>query len=235
MNIFDITKDKSTKLNKVKFSHEIKREYDKGSYQEKNLDIIIEDNNKMLKEILNDSILKDISNWCEDKIDNKKSDTIKKLSEWLNIWTLYLHLEENFNSTKLRKYERGDIIHVNFGFNIGSEIGGSHYAIVIEKNNDQCNETIMTVPLRSEIGELDEKEVLANLRKHEVLLGKNILPIGEAKNNYSIAKINQIKAISKLRITRPKKDSDIVYPIDKNVRSNILDKIDIEISRYILK
>lgn len=235
MDIFRRTREKTLKLNQVEFIKEINRKYEIGLYGEINKNDIIENNNKILKNVLNNDIIKDLADWFDIKIDTQKSDIIKKIAEWINVWTLYLHLEENFNSEKLRKYERGDIILVNFGFNVGSELGGSHYGIVIDKNNDKTNETVIVVPLRSENGTLEEEVIRKNLNKYEVLLGKNLIPLGEARNNYSIAKTNQIRAISKLRIIMPKKDSDAVYPLDDKIRNDILDKIDREISATLLK
>lgn len=235
LSIFQRNKEKSLKLKQVKFIREIEKNYEAGLYGEASKAEIIENNSETLKNVLKNDIIKDLVDWFNSKIDNQKSDRIKKIAEWINIWTLYLNLEENFDSEKLRKYERGDIVHINFGFNVGAELGGSHYGIVIEKNNDKSNQAVIVVPLRSEDGELKEELVNNNLNKYEVLLGKNLIPLGEAKNNYSIAKVNQIRAISKLRITVPKKDSDTVYPIDDKIRNEILDKIDEEIKKILIK
>lgn len=231
MSIFDIYKDRIKKISDVKFLKEIK---DTNNSEDKTLEMI-NTNNLLLKNIIKDYILEDFILWYEKEVNNGNSDRIKKLAEWLNIWNLYLQLEERFDSNKLRKYERGDIIHVNFGFNVCSELGGSHYAVVIEKNNDKSSETIIVVPLRSENGDLKELEVINKLNKHEILLGKNIISVGDAKGNYSIAKVNQARAIGKLRITAPRKDKDIVYPIDKLIRTDILNKIDLELKNLVIK
>ena len=45
-----------------------------------------------------------------------------------------LKREVNFAPFFFKKYSRGDIVKVNLGFNIGSEQGGLHYAIVVEDN-----------------------------------------------------------------------------------------------------
>lgn len=235
MDNFDVFRDRAQKLSGVKYSKKIKENFDKGLYREESLEEITQANNTSLKNIFNNYIIKDFIQWYENKISNNEADKIKKVAEWINIWTLYLQLEDKFDSNKLRKYERGDIVHVNFGFNVCSELGGSHYAVVVEKNNDRSNDTVIVVPLRSENGQLKEDYVIENLKKHEVLLGKNIIPIGEAKNNYSIAKINQIRTIAKLRITSPKKENDAAYPIDTEIRNDILDKIDKEILNTIFK
>lgn len=235
MTLFDIYKDRINKLKKVKHLKEIKAEFVEDKDDKVKLEKLIDENNKLLKEVLNNFIIADLINWCENNINNNNSDTIKKLAEWLNTWTLYLHLEKGFDSSKNRKYNRGDIVHVNFGFNVGSELGGSHYGIIIEKSNDKSNETVIVVPLRSEDGNLEGEEVIKKLNKHEVYLGRNLIPIGEAKNNHSIAKLNQIRSICKLRITAPKKENDTVYPLEQDIRNKILDIIDGGIKNMILK
>ena len=44
------------------------------------------------------------------------------LAYWINDFANYHDDEKTFNSTKLNRYKRGDIIKVNFGFNIGRRI-----------------------------------------------------------------------------------------------------------------
>lgn len=56
------------------------------------------------------------------------------LSYWLHNYMNMLKREETFNSKKLKRYKRGEIIKVHLGYNIGSEQGGLHYAIVLTKN-----------------------------------------------------------------------------------------------------
>lgn len=71
------------------------------------------------------------------------------ISKWITQYTNYLSFEEKFNPHKLINYKRGDIVFVNFGFNVGAEFGGEHYAVVIDKNNDRNSSTITVVPLSS--------------------------------------------------------------------------------------
>ncbi len=37
----------------------------------------------------------------------------------------------------LRRYKRGEIVKVHLGFNVGSEEGGLHYAVVLDKKTMQ--------------------------------------------------------------------------------------------------
>lgn len=49
----------------------------------------------------------------------KKSDI---LAYWINDFANYHDDEKSFDSTKLKRYKRGDIIKANLGFNVGRRI-----------------------------------------------------------------------------------------------------------------
>ena len=49
----------------------------------------------------------------------KKSDI---LAYWINDFANYHDEEKSFDSTKLKRYKRGDIIKANLGFNVGRRI-----------------------------------------------------------------------------------------------------------------
>ena len=65
-------------------------------------------------ERLNQSFTKHI-----DLEEYKKSDL---LAYWINEFAIYHDNEKTFNSSKLKRYKRGDIIKANLGFNIGRRI-----------------------------------------------------------------------------------------------------------------
>lgn len=46
------------------------------------------------------------------------------LAYWINDFANYHDAERTFDSTKLKRYKRGDIIKVNLSFNIGRRIRG---------------------------------------------------------------------------------------------------------------
>lgn len=71
------------------------------------------------------------------------------LAYWIKDFAKYHDEERTFSPTSLKHFKRGDIIKVNFGFNVGNELGGLHYCIVIN-NNDNINSGILNVvPLSS--------------------------------------------------------------------------------------
>ena len=71
------------------------------------------------------------------------------LSYWLHNYMNMLKREETFNSKKLKRYKRGEIIKVHLGYNIGSEQGGLHYAIVLTKNDSKNAPVLTIIPLSS--------------------------------------------------------------------------------------
>lgn len=96
--------------------------------------------------------IKKLENYIDSLIDDenpKIQSKADKLSYWLKDWTTFLSFESKFRSTSLRRYKRGEIIKVHLGYNIGSEEGGLHYCVVVEKNNSINSPVITVVPLTS--------------------------------------------------------------------------------------
>ena len=139
------------------------------------------------------------------------------LATWIQTWSSYLDHEDSFSPDRLIPYKRGMIIHVNMGFNLGSETGGTRYALVIENNNNPKNNTLVVIPISSMSKGKTEKD----LHRSEVFLG-NVIPGSSAE---SYAKVLQIRAISKLRIIKPKRKADGVIRIDANKLTEIDKKI----------
>ena len=143
------------------------------------------------------------------------------LSDWLGLWSKYLTAESNFDPKRLIYYKRGDIVHANFGYNVGSELGGTHYAVVVENNNNISNGLVTVVPLSS----LGTGKTKSDLHKAEIYLGKIV---GDVE---CFAMPLQIRPISKIRIIKPmhKTDGKITLTGD------LLDKIDEQIKIFFTK
>jgi mRNA-degrading endonuclease toxin of MazEF toxin-antitoxin module len=116
------------------------------------------------------------------------------ISEWLEVWGRYIAYENSFDPKKLVYYKRGDIVHAHFGYNVGDELGGTHYAVVVENNNNLSSGIVTVVPISS-------LETSKTLHKSEVPLGKLIGGIE------CYAMPLQMRTISKLRIIKPKHKS----------------------------
>ena len=93
-----------------------------------NKELVIQNKKEAIRELNN--TLEKLINKGSDKY-LKKADVI---SFWLKEYSNYIQNEENFNYKRVMHYKRGDVVQLNFGFNIGSEHGGLHYAIVLDNN-----------------------------------------------------------------------------------------------------
>lgn len=98
---------------------------------------------------------------------NGKAD---KLSYWLYDWKNFLEFETKFDPKSLRRYKRGEIIKVHLGFNVGSEEGGLHYAVVIENDNPKTSPVVTIVPLTSVKPNTD----ISRLKSGNVFLGTEL-------------------------------------------------------------
>lgn len=143
----------------------------------------------------------------------------RKYINWLQNNNNYLRWELLFDPQRLLRYRRGDIVFLDFGFNVGTEFGGLHWAVVIE-DNPKTSGNVTVVPLSS----LEKDKLEENLHRGEVYLGYIQEP---GKQLPTYAKVNQIRAVSKIRIYKPKRASDGIY----RLANDQLDKIDQEIKR----
>lgn len=114
--------------------------------------------------------LASLSNYIDSLIspdDPSKSD---KFSYWLEDYVRFLAEKKTFAPTSLKRYKRGEVIKAHLGYNIGSEEGGLHYAVVLDKDNSIYNPVITVVPLTS----VKNKEVLNKLGRDRVYLDNEL-------------------------------------------------------------
>lgn len=112
----------------------------------------------------------------------KKSDL---LAYWINDFAVYHDEERYFDCTKSGVYSRGDVIKANLGFNVGNELGGLHYCIVINKYDNTKNGTLNIIPLTSR---KDSK----NYGPYSVNLGKELYNLFQEKIIKEKQKLQQI-------------------------------------------
>lgn len=121
--------------------------------------------------------------------DNSTLKKVNLISYWQKDYINYIRDESNFNPTKLKTYERGDIVKVNLGFNIGSELGGLHYCVVIDKKNNRNSPVVTIVPLSSQKTD--------KINKNSIMLGNDIY-------NKLVEKSNKLLENSKIEIEENK-------------------------------
>lgn len=88
----------------------------------------------------------------KDFLDNEIISDYKKsvlLTYWLNDYISYLKQEKTFKPVYYPIYDRGSVVQVDLGFNLGREYGGLHYAIVLNKKDTKQNPVLTVVPISS--------------------------------------------------------------------------------------
>lgn len=122
-------------------------------------------------------------------IEGKQKTKAEKISFWILDWINYLDREENFSPNKMLKYKRGSIVKVHLGFNVGSEEGGLHYAIVIDADNDLSNPVLTIIPLTSVKPHTD----LDKLGKNQIFIGNEIYEKLTNKLKNLLSKLSDIQ------------------------------------------
>ena len=96
-----------------------------------------------------DSALKRLDLSFNKHIEAKEYKKSHLLSYWITDFSNYHDEEKTFDSSSLKTFKRGDIVKVNLGFNIGNELGGLHYCVVLNKNDNPYSGTLNVIPLSS--------------------------------------------------------------------------------------
>lgn len=136
----------------------------------------------------------------DDSINLKK---VNLISYWQKDYINYIKDEKNFNPINLKTYERGDIIKVNLGFNIGSELGGLHYCVVIDKKNNRNSPVVTIIPLSSQKQD--------KINKNSIILGNDIY-------NKLVEKLNKLLDDSKIEIEQNK--NNLLIKIKNLIENN---------------
>ncbi|MDT2767710.1 type II toxin-antitoxin system PemK/MazF family toxin [Globicatella sulfidifaciens] len=149
----------------------------------------------------------------------EEQDYLKKIKEYLDKYKKmnfkqYLNLIKSIyrlinhaiyeNKYKGKKYKywsfpRGSIVKVDFGFNVGYELGGVHYAVVINNKDSMNSGNICVLPLTSNKGK--------NLSYYEIDIGSELYDLlfmkaeftGRDSNLFTVYQENLEKEISLLQ------------------------------------
>lgn len=145
-------------------------------------------NEEILNKHKNAANLK-LSNYLDELIqsrDVKLQGKADKLCYWIEDRITFLNFEPNFSPASLRRYKRGEIIKVHLGFNVGSEEGGLHYAVVVDKNNPKSSPVVTIIPLTSVKPHTD----IENLRSGNIYLGNELFVSMNAKLSTTYRSLN---------------------------------------------
>ena len=145
------------------------------------------------------------------KVYCSKYEKFKLLGNWLFKESNIFKNETYVNNENKPNFKRGEIIKVDFGINVGSELSNVHFAIVLNSDDNNSVDNITVLPLTSKRG------------YKRIYLGKILLPLSKKKlyNLKTYALITQITTISKKKIfydiNRCCCSSEIMDIIDRNI------------------
>lgn len=166
--------------------------------------------------------------------DEKLNGKADKLSYWLEDWSTFLDFESEFSPLSLRRYKRGEIIKVHLGFNVGSEEGGLHYAVVLDKQNAKSSPVITVIPLTSVKTTTD----LSHLKRGSVFLGNELYTNLYAKSKAIHDQLeNEVELLNEIlgqthQENSPEKAAEISHRIDDAVKElNLLRRVESEIRK----
>ncbi len=153
--------------------------------------------------------IKKVNKLLEMYINSSDDIYIKKanlLSYWLEDFSKYIEKEAEFNPKRLISYKRGDVIKLNFGFNVGSEQGGLHYAIVLDNNNLHSSSVITVIPLCS--------GTASSTYSRDVFLGQELYIKLNAKNKALLENVRKSCAESSSLVNDLENTYDMLHIAD---------------------
>lgn len=127
---------------------------------------------------------------------NKRSD---KIAQWIENWVKYLKIEQVFNPRSIQALKRGSIVYADFGFNVGREYGGLHYAIVLNKIDARSNHLLHLLPLTS----VKETTDISNLKYFQLPIGNEVFQLLSNKA------LKKVRELSELYDRFSKKDGEL--------------------------
>lgn len=142
------------------------------------------------KVIPNDEILTKLDAFLNELDDDRSS----KTKYWINDYIRFQKEEIKISSNSrhaYKKYNRGDIIKVHFGFRVGREFGGLHYAIVIGGHKNRKSDVLTVIPLKSAKPNVN----VDFLKNGEYYLGHNVYDAINKNLNLHFQKLTEIKLL----------------------------------------
>lgn len=117
--------------------------------------------------------------------ENKRSD---KIAQWIENWVKYLKIEQVFNPRSIKALKRGSIVYADFGFNVGREYGGLHYAIVLNKKDARSNHLLHVLPLTS----VKETTDMSNLKYFQFPIGDEVFQLLKNEANQKVIELTKL-------------------------------------------
>lgn len=85
-----------------------------------------------------------------DHLDERNDPKFEKtMADWINHYCHYLEREKILDPKKTCSYQRGMVVEVDFGVRLGNELGGPHYAVIVDTKVVKSSGVVTVVPLGS--------------------------------------------------------------------------------------
>lgn len=91
------------------------------------------------------------------KLSSSKMKNSLLLCRWISTYTSMLKREAGFDSRYMPAYKQGSIVFADLGYRIGSEHGGLHYVIVLDKQDTKSSSVLTVLPMSSMKGKTPEQ------------------------------------------------------------------------------
>lgn len=178
------------------------------------------------------TLLNEVYSKLQDLIDNTdigNDDDVKRTKNYLSALSSHIdaiNRERIFKLTDKQDQilKRGNVVWVDFGFNIGTEFGGRHPAIILKriKQIDQ----IIVIPLDSSSDILDTELKRENSNFWVKILGEEIWGM---TNQIRWANVYNITQVSNIRVDFFDNEGNLKY---FSVDYEVLDRIDEKVKQF---
>ena len=179
-----------------------------------------------------DTLLNEVNSKLQDLIDNTNignENDVKRTKNYLSALSTHIdaiNRERNFVLTDKQDQilKRGNVVWVDFGFNIGTEFGGRHPAIILKriKQIDQ----IVVIPLDSSSDIPDTELKRENSDFWVKILGEEIWGM---TNQIRWANVYNITQVSNIRVDFFDNEGNLKY---FSVDYEVLDRIDEKVKQF---
>ena len=145
------------------------------------------------------------------------------MTYWINDYINYQRNEDNFVPSRLPQFDRGSIVQVHFGYRIGNELGGLHYAVVLDNRNNKNSGIVTVVPLTS----IKDTTNLSQNSPYVVQLQRGVYDLMQEKCSISLAQA--MAKVEKHQILLKKLENiELEYKSINEYREDYKSKINIQ-------
>lgn len=103
-------------------------------------------------------------------VSRSKIKKFKFLPEWVLSEASYFEKEIKRPTTNHKIYKRGSLVFIDFGVNVGNELSGPHFGIVLNKRDSRKNGVLTVIPVSSKSNKFSvELDELISLKSIEFL------------------------------------------------------------------